>query len=71
MPADVCGPFTLEQLDLFGGNLDTLAFSLDDAVWTSANTCVLYGEGQVSATGNLDTVVIRIRPGEGAISAVG
>lgn len=46
---DVCGPFTLEQLDLFGGNLDTLAFSLDDAIWTLNTTCVHYGNGEVNS----------------------
>ncbi len=53
MPADVCGPFTLEQLDLFGGNLDALPYSLDDPIWTLSTTCVLYGEGNVTGVGNV------------------
>jgi hypothetical protein len=37
--ADVCGPFTLEDLDQFG-DLDSLAFSLDSEIWTLASTCI-------------------------------
>ncbi len=55
MPADVCGPFTLEQLDLFGGNLDALPFSLDDAIWTLTTTCVLYADGAVTSAGTVNT----------------
>ncbi len=46
--ADVCGPFTLEQLDLFG-SIDSLAFSLDSTVWTDANVCII--EAAASASG--------------------
>lgn len=47
--ADVCGPFTLEDLDQFGG-LDSLAFSLDDSIWSSATTCIF--DVSASATGS-------------------
>lgn len=50
--ADTCGPFTLEQLDLFG-DLDSLAFSLDSAVWSSADTCILDNTANVSCQGNV------------------
>jgi hypothetical protein len=48
MPADVCGFTTLESLDTFG-SLDSLAFSLDDAVWSTA--CIKYGDGVVTTDG--------------------
>jgi hypothetical protein len=70
MPADVCGPFTLEQLDLFG-DIDTIPFSLDSEIWESADTCVLYQEGQISAQGDVDVEYTRTRPGAGDISADG
>lgn len=47
--ADVCGPWTLDQLDQFG-TLDSLNFSLDDPIWSSADTCVLESSASVSAT---------------------
>ena len=68
--ADVCGPFTLDQLDGFG-TLDSLAFSLDSAIWTSPDTCILQssaaitGEGSVEASGNAT------RNGEAVITASG
>jgi hypothetical protein len=71
MPADVCGPFTLEQLDLFGGNLDTLAFSLDDSIWTLTTTCVLYGDGAVTSAGALASPASVTASGQGFIVAAG
>ena len=65
-----CGPFTLEQLDMFG-NLDTLAFSLDDIIWTLGDTCILYGNGDVSAAGTVDSSAIRNRVVAGNVSGVG
>lgn len=60
MPVDVCGAFTLEQLDMFG-NLDQLPFSLDDPIWESPNTCVLYGDAAVSANAEVNAVASRIK----------
>lgn len=52
--ADVCGPWTLEGLDSFG-SIDSLAFSLDDAVWESAGTCILDGAAEITAAGSVQT----------------
>lgn len=55
--SDVCGPWDLEGLDNFG-TLDSLAFSLDDPIWNSADTCivssgaVINGQGQAQASAN-------------------
>lgn len=55
--SDVCGPWSLEGLDNFG-TLDSLAFSLDDPIWNSADTCivssgaVINGQGQAQASAN-------------------
>lgn len=40
---DVCGPLSLEQLDLVSPSLDALAFSLDDPIWSTA--CIRYAGG--------------------------
>lgn len=71
MPADVCGPFTLEQLDLFGGNLDALEFSLDSPIWESTTTCVFYVDGNVTADGDVNASVSRTLTVVGDISATG
>ena len=58
MPADVCGFTTLESLDTFG-SLDSLNFSLDSSVWSTA--CIKYGDGTVSTDGTASaspTVII-------------
>lgn len=66
--ADVCGPFTLDQLDVFGG-VDQLAFSLDDPIWQSPDTCVLVSSG--SATGIASTVLTALRERLSSGSATG
>ena len=48
--ADVCGPFTLDELDAFGG-VDQLAFSLDNPIWQQADTCVLDSSAAISSQG--------------------
>ena len=70
MPADVCGPFTLEQLDEFG-DLDSLAFSLDSSVWTDPNVCILYNTGAVTADATLDASAFAIRSMDGDVTATG
>lgn len=73
--ADQCGPWNLDQLDAFG-SLDSLAFSLDDAIWTSADTCILDGAGSVTGFGNVTaTVSLEIQReieflGTGSLSAI-
>jgi hypothetical protein len=67
MPADVCGPFTLEQLDEFG-DLDSLAFSLDSSVWTDPNVCILYNVGAVTSTADVTGDAYAIRKMDGAVT---
>lgn len=66
--ADICGPYTLEQLDLFN-NLDDLAFSLDSAIWTSADTCIFEGAASVSASATTSAEAIRIRLSAASVTA--
>jgi hypothetical protein len=68
--ADVCGPFTLDQLDGFG-TLDSLAFSLDSAIWTSADTCILESSGAITGEGSAESGGYVIRGGEAVITASG
>lgn len=64
--ADVCGPWTLEQLDQFG-TLDSLPFSLDSDVWLTA--CIRDSGGDVSAVGSATATPSRERIGEGFVTA--
>lgn len=68
--ADQCGPWTLEQLDLFSPSIDALAFSLDDPIWESADTCILDGAGSVAGDGNVNSSVSAIFGVSGAVNAV-
>ena len=68
--ADICGPFTLEQLDLFG-NLDGLAFSLDSEIWSSADTCILEFSGDITGVADVSASGILERTGEAIITASG
>lgn len=65
--ADVCGPFTLEQLDQFG-SIDSLAFSLDSEVWESANTCIFDVSASTSASASTDANGYRERFGDASIT---
>ena len=58
--ADICGPFTLEDLDQFG-NLDSLAFSLDDPIWASADTCIFDVSAATSGSASASSVAYRDR----------
>ena len=68
--AEVCGPFTLEQLDAFG-SLDSLSFSLDDAVWTSADVCILEASSSVTGTGSTSAFGSRITESSASVSGAG
>jgi hypothetical protein len=68
---DVCGPFTLEQLDLFGGNLDALPYSLDDVIWTLNTTCVHYGNGAVNSAAIVTAGAFNSTSTQGAITSAG
>jgi len=64
--ADICGPFTLEDLDQFG-TLDALPFSLDSSVWESPNTCIMFFAGAVNGTANVTAAPTRITLDSAAI----
>lgn len=68
--ADLCGPFTLEQLDAFG-SLDSLSFSLDSTVWTSADVCILEAASSVTGTGSTSAFVTRITESSASVSGAG
>jgi hypothetical protein len=67
--ADICGPFTLEDLDQFSTSIDELAFSLDDPIWESEDTCILFSEGQIAATSTVDAGANAAFEATGFISA--
>ena len=48
MPADYCGPFTIDDIDQFG-TLEQINVSFDDASWASTSTCIYYTSGSVTA----------------------
>lgn len=66
----ICGPFTLEGLDQFSGNIDALPFSLDSTVW---NTACIKLEQNVSftGTGNLTVLLPDFIFAEAAITGTG
>lgn len=66
--SDICGPFTLEGLDQFG-TLDQLPFSLDDAIWESPDTCIMFGTGQADGTATVTASPSRIRIDSGSIDS--
>ena len=68
--ADICGPWTLEGLDNFG-SIDSLAFSLDDPIWESADTCVLDGAGTIVGQGNVFANAVYTAAAEAIIVASG
>jgi hypothetical protein len=53
--ADICGPFTLEDLDQFG-TLDSLPFSLNSSVWTSTTTCIMFFASDISNTATVSAL---------------
>ena len=65
-----CGPWVLEDLDQFG-NIDSLAFSLDSAIWASADTCILDFSGAITGQGSVIAAGKRTRTAEGVISGFG
>lgn len=66
--ADICGPFTLEDLDQFG-TLDSLPFSLDSEVWESPNTCIMFFASDISNTATVSALGGMNVEGSGSIDA--
>ena len=70
MPADYCGAFSIDSIDQFG-TLEQILISFDDPIWNSANTCILYGDGSVTANASASANGIRTREGVGSVTADG
>lgn len=51
--ADICGPFSLDQLDQFG-KVDAIQITFDSPIWQSTDTCITLNSGSASA---LSTVI--------------
>ena len=64
--ADICGPFTLEELDQFG-TLDSLPFSLNSSVWTSTTTCIMFFASDISNTATVSALGGMSVEGSGSI----
>ena len=67
--ADICGPFTLDQLDQFG-KIDALNITLDSPIWQSPDTCVLLSSGAVSAFATVIGLSDRIRLSSASVTGV-
>jgi hypothetical protein len=50
--ADVCGPWTLDQLDAFG-TVDSIEITFDSPIWQSADTCILSASASVTGVGDV------------------
>jgi len=70
MPADYCGAFSIDSIDQFG-TLEQILVSFDDPIWNSANTCIVYGDGSVTANASASANGIRTRQGAGSVTANG
>lgn len=46
--ADICGPFSLDQLDQFG-KVDAIQITFDSPIWQSTDTCITFNTGSASA----------------------
>lgn len=46
--ADICGPFTLDQLDQFG-KVDAIQITFDSPIWQSTDACITFNAGSASA----------------------
>ena len=54
-----CGPWTIDTIDGFG-SLDSLTLSLDNAVWTAADTCIFSADSSITANAQTNAVSIGI-----------
>ena len=70
MPADYCGAFTIDIIDQFG-TLEQILISFDNPIWNSPDTCILYGDGSVTANASATANGIRTREGAGSVTANG
>ncbi len=70
MPADYCGAFSIDSIDQFG-TLEQILVSFDDPIWNSPNTCILYGDGSVTANASASANGIRTRQGAGSVTTDG
>jgi hypothetical protein len=68
--ADQCGPWSIDQLDLFG-TIDSIEITLDSPIWESADTCILEFSGAITGEGSVETAANYTAAGTGAIAGAG
>ena len=68
--ADQCGPWSIDQLDLFG-TIDSIEITLDSPIWESADTCILEFAGAITGEGSVETAANYTAAGTGAIAGAG
>jgi hypothetical protein len=73
MDCGIQGPFSLEELDYFSTSIDALAFSLDDAIWTSPDTeiCLVYQPQLITGTGTVNATAEFFKDAQAIITANG
>jgi hypothetical protein len=68
--ADQCGPWSIDQLDLFG-TIDSIQITLDSPIWDSADTCILEFAGDITGEGSVTVQGNYTAQGEGQIAGTG
>ncbi len=67
--ADICGPFTLDQLDQFG-KVDAIQITFDSPIWQSTDTCITLNTGSASAFSTVIAIGNGILAGNGTAAAL-
>ena len=68
--ADQCGPWSIDDLDLFG-TIDSIEITLDSPIWDSADTCILEFSGAITGEGSVETAANYTAEGTGTIAGAG
>ena len=68
--ADQCGPWSIDDLDLFG-TIDSIEITLDSPIWDSADTCILEFSGAITGEGTAQAQASYEVAGEGSIAGAG
>ena len=68
--ADQCGPWSIDDLDLFG-TIDSIEITLDSPIWESADTCILEFSGAITGEGSVETAANYTAEGTGTIAGAG
>lgn len=68
--ADQCGPWSIDDLDLFG-TIDSIEITLDSPIWESADTCILEFSGDITGEGNISVAGNYTAEGEAEVQGEG